>query len=117
MDPLHDDDDLVWRALAHPLRRAILDVLRRGPAATGEVTEALSQDRHVLLQHLAVLRAAGLVITEPRGRRRINHLNPVPIQRIHQRWVSQYEEQWLAALVGLKATVEHRPRQEDLDVG
>jgi DNA-binding transcriptional ArsR family regulator len=102
-----EDDDAVWRALAHPLRRAVLDVLREGPRTTGEVVDALGQaGRHVVVQHLAVLREADLVRVEPRGRRRVNHLNPVPIQRIHERWVSRYEANWLAALVGLKATVE-----------
>jgi DNA-binding transcriptional ArsR family regulator len=102
-----EDDDAVWRALAHPLRRRILDVLRDGPRTTGQVVDALGQaGRHVVVQHLAVLREADLVRVEPRGRQRVNHLNPVPIQHIHERWVSRYEANWLAALVGLKATVE-----------
>jgi DNA-binding transcriptional ArsR family regulator len=63
--------------------------------------------RHVVVQHLAVLREADLVRVEPQGRRRVNHLNPVPIQQILQRWVSRYEANWVAALVGLKDTVEH----------
>ena len=110
MDLSHDDD-AVWRALAHPLRRAVLDVLRDGAASTGEVVAALGQDRHVVLQHLGVLRQAELVITEPQGRRRINHLNPIPIQRIHERWVSRYEASWVAALVGLKGTIEQAQRE------
>ena len=106
MNPSHDDD-AVWRALAHPLRRAVLDVLRDGPRATGDLVEALGEpSRHVVVQHLAVLREAGLVRVEPRGRRRLNHLDPVPIQRIHEHWVSRYEANWLAALVGLKTAVE-----------
>lgn len=84
------DDDQVWRALAHPLRRALLDVLRDGQRTTGELVTALGQDRHVVMQHLNVLREADLVIVRAHGRRRINRLNPVPIQRISQRWVSRY---------------------------
>jgi DNA-binding transcriptional ArsR family regulator len=112
-------DDRVWRALAHPLRRAVLDVLRDGPRTTGEVVDALGQGRHLVLQHLAVLREAGLVLVEPRGRRRFNHLNPVPIQRIYERWVSRYEANWVAALVGLKDTVERarRAQQQDREIG
>jgi DNA-binding transcriptional ArsR family regulator len=111
-----EDDDPVWRALANPLRRTILDVLRTGPRTTGELVEALESDRHVVMQHLAVLRKADLVVVEPRGRSRLNHLNPVPIQRIHRRWVAEFEQPWAAALVGLKDTVE-RAEQEGHDVG
>lgn len=106
MDSLPNEDDAVWRALSHPLRRVILDHLRDGPRTTGEIVEALGRDRHVVVQHLAVLREADLVLVEPRGRRRVNHLNPVPIQGIYERWVSHYEANWAAALVGLKRTVE-----------
>jgi DNA-binding transcriptional ArsR family regulator len=113
---LPHDDDAVWRALANPLRRAILDVLRTGPRTTGELVEELKTSRHVVMQHLGVLREADLVLVEPRGRKRVNHLNPVPIQQIHQRWVAHYEENWAAALVGLKFTVESA-EQEDEDVG
>ncbi len=118
MSSLHDGDD-VWRALANRTRRAILDLLRSGSRTTGDVVEAIGQERHITLQHLAVLRTAGLVTVERQGRRRINHLNPAPIQTIHERWVSQYEANWVAALVGLKAAVEHQhPRaEEDRDVG
>jgi DNA-binding transcriptional ArsR family regulator len=116
MGLLHDDDDPVWRALANPVRRAILDVLRDGPHSTGALVTALGLDRHVVMQHLAVLREADLVITEVSGRRRINHLNPVPIQRIHQRWVSRYESNWMAALVGLADTVEQAHREKGHDV-
>lgn len=99
----------MWRALAHPVRRAILDVLRIEPRTTGEVVDAVGLGRHAVLGHLAVLRGADLVLVERRGRRRINHLNPVPIHHIYERWVSRYEENWMAALVGLKNKVEgHR---------
>lgn len=108
------DDDAVWKALAHPLRRAILDVLRAGPRTTGELVDELETGRHVVMQHLGVLREADLVLVEPRGRKRVNHLNPVPIQQIHQRWVAHYEENWVAALVQLKHDVE---KQEGQDVG
>lgn len=62
----------------------------------------------MVVQHLAVLRGADLVVVEVRGRKRVNHLNVVPIQRIHDRWVSRFAQPWVAALVGLKETVERR---------
>lgn len=113
-------DDAVWRALAHPMRRTVLDVLRGGPLTTGELVDALGESRHAVMQHLAVLRDADLVLVEPQGRRRVNHLNPVPIQRIYERWVSRYETHWAAALVGLANTVEHRDQRshdEGHDIG
>jgi DNA-binding transcriptional ArsR family regulator len=63
---------------------------------------------NMVMQHLRVLREADLVITEAEGRRRIKHLNPVPIGLIHERWVSRYEENWVAALVGLRGAVERK---------
>ena len=66
----------------------------------------VGESRFVVMQHLGVLRAADLVHTVPDGRRRINHLNPVPLQRIYERWVSKYEGAWAAALTGLAATIE-----------
>lgn len=118
MDPAHDfpdPDDDVWRALANPIRRRILDALRDGPCSTGAVVAAVGLGRHVVVQHLAVLRAAGLVLVEPRGRRRLNHLNAVPIQRIHARWVSQYERPWAETLLGLKDAVERAAGDQDSD--
>ena len=101
-----EDDDPVWRALANPLRRAVLDVLRTGPRTTGELVDELEADRHVVMQHLGVLREADLVLVERKGRSRVNHLNPVPVQRIHRRWVAEFEQPWAAALGGLEDTVE-----------
>lgn len=100
----------------------MLDALRNGPKSTGELVDALGEGRHVVIQHLAVLRDADLVLVEPQGRRRVNHLNSVPIQRIHERWVSQYAAHWAAALVGLADIVERATDQatrtpEGPDVG
>lgn len=103
---LHDDLDDVWRALANPYRRRILDVLRAKPCTTGEVAEALGENRFLVMQHLNQLREAGLVTVQVDGRRRINFLNPVPLQQIYERWVGKYQGDWASALVGLKHTVE-----------
>ena len=110
----HDDLDDVWRALANPNRRRILDVLRERPRTTGELAEALDENRFLVMQHLNLLRAAGLVTVEAEGRQRINHLNPVPIQQIYERWVGKYQGDWAAALVGLKRSVEgsQEPRRK-----
>jgi DNA-binding transcriptional ArsR family regulator len=102
----HEDLDRVWKALASPHRRRILDVLRGKPCTTGEVAEALGENRFLVMQHLNLLREADLVTVEVDGRKRINYLNPVPIQHIYERWVGKYQGDWASALVGLKRTVE-----------
>jgi len=94
--------------MANPLRRRILDVLAEGSTTTGAIVNALEDDRHVVMQHLKVLRDCDLVRVEPRGRERLNHLNPVPLHDAIGRWVSRYEQDWSAALVGLRDTVEGR---------
>jgi DNA-binding transcriptional ArsR family regulator len=110
MRELHTPEDLVWKALAHATRRQILDVLFESPSTTGEVVEALGMDRHVVMAHLAVLREADLVITERRGRVRINHLNVVPIQQIHHRWISPVSGPWAAALIAVRDGAEGASR-------
>lgn len=108
MNSSPDDLDAVWQALANPWRRRILDALHTGALTTGELVDALGADRYQVMAHLQVLRTAGLVVVEKQGRRRVNHLNSVPIGQIYRRWVSAYEESWTDALVGLKDTVERR---------
>lgn len=117
--PVADDGDAVWRALAHATRRRLLDILREGPRTTGELVRAVGSERHQVLQHLAVLRDADLVVVESRGRTRVNYLNPVPIRAIYERWVSRYEDNWTAALVGLRTAVQDRQsgEEEGRDVG
>jgi DNA-binding transcriptional ArsR family regulator len=108
MNILHEDLDHVWRALANPTRRRMLDLLRDEPRTTGELAEAMGENRFVVMQHLALLREARLVTVLADGRRRINFLNPIPIQHIYERWVGKYQGDWASALVGLKHTVEER---------
>ena len=102
----HDDLDPVWRALANPYRRRILDLLRERARTTGELAQALKENRFLVMQHLNLLREVGLVSVVAEGRQRINHLNPVPIRQIYERWVGKYQGDWASALVGLKQTVE-----------
>lgn len=79
----------MWKALADSSRREILDQLKANPKTTGELCDAFpSRDRCTVMKHLEVLVAAGLVITERRGRTRLNFLNPAPLHEIVERWVS-----------------------------
>jgi DNA-binding transcriptional ArsR family regulator len=106
-----DDLDPVWRALANPVRRHMLDVLRDGPMTTGGLADLFPDlSRFAVMQHLKVLEQAELVHARRSGRERHNFLNPVPIQRIHRRWVSRYQGPWAEALVGLK---DHLERERD----
>jgi DNA-binding transcriptional ArsR family regulator len=105
-----EDLEDVWRALASPIRRRMLDLLRDGPMSTGDIAEEFRDlSRFAVMQHLGVLEEAKLVIPRREGRTRLNYLNPVPIQRIYQRWVSKYQESWTEALVSLKGTLESEP--------
>jgi DNA-binding transcriptional ArsR family regulator len=104
--PNENDHDRVWRALAHVLRRRVLDVLRSESRTTGELATALDITRHQLLVHLAVLRDADLVVTVAEGRIRRNYLNPVPLRLVCDRWLSPYEAVWSDALISLRADLE-----------
>jgi len=108
-----DGLDPVWRALASPVRRRILDALRDGPRTTGELVECFPElSRFAVMQHMDVLEEANLIIARPQGRLRYNLLNPVPIRQVYERWVKQYEGLWAGMLTGLKDRAEgdSRPR-------
>ena len=92
-----DPDDLVFRALADPVRRLLLDSLfQRDGRSLGEleaaVNEHVEMTRFGVAKHLRLLEQADLVITRKHGRAKLHHLNPVPIQQIHQRWIGKYTE-------------------------
>jgi DNA-binding transcriptional ArsR family regulator len=99
--------DEVFRALADPTRRSLLDELYTEDGQTlSALEEGLPMTRFGVMKHLKVLEQAGLVVTKKRGREKLHFLNPVPIRLIHDRWVSKYAEPWAAALTGLKKTME-----------
>ena len=101
------DSDLIFKALAHRRRREILDMLKDAPRTTGSLCEAFKDmDRCTVMQHLKVLEDAGLVIAERRGRERWNHLNAVPIQDIHDRWIGPHAAAASARLARFKQSVE-----------
>lgn len=101
------DLDRVWKALANPLRREMLDALADGPLTTRQL-DAIFPDhsRFAVMQHLRVLEEGGLVVYRRRGRERFNYLNPIPIQQIYHRWVSRYQKPWAEALTSLKSELE-----------
>jgi DNA-binding transcriptional ArsR family regulator len=99
--------DEVFKALADPTRRELLDELFREDGQTLSALESrLPMTRFGVMKHLRVLEDAGLVATRRRGREKLHFLNPVPIRLIHERWVSKYAEPWAATLTGLKRELE-----------
>jgi DNA-binding transcriptional ArsR family regulator len=102
-----EDDDAVFRALADPTRRHLLDRLfeRDGRTLT-ELEQDLEMTRFGVMKHLRVLEEAGLVTTRRSGREKLHFLNPVPIRLIHDRWIDKYTERHVSALVDLKHGLE-----------
>jgi DNA-binding transcriptional ArsR family regulator len=104
---ISDRHDGVFKALAAPIRRQILDDLRDQPLTTGTLCAHFPElDRCTVMQHIKVLEEAELIIPEKRGRERWNHLNAVPIQQIHERWIGPHAERAAALLTRLKEGVE-----------
>jgi uncharacterized protein YndB with AHSA1/START domain len=100
--------DDVFRALADPTRRSLLDALYRDDGQTlGALVERESMSRFGVMKHLRLLEEAGLIVTRRRGREKLHFLNPVPIRLVHDRWVSKYAEPWASALSDLKTRLEH----------
>jgi DNA-binding transcriptional ArsR family regulator len=99
--------DEVFRALADPTRRSLLDELfKRDGQSLSELEERLPMTRFGVMKHLRVLEDANLVTTRRRGRQKLHFLNPVPIRLVHDRWVSKYAEPFAATLAGLKRDLE-----------
>lgn len=102
------DDDLVFKALADPTRRGLLDALF---VRDGQTVQALcdlfpEMTRFGVMKHLAVLEAANLVTTHKVGRQKLHFLNPVPIQQLAERWISKYAQPFVRAMTGLQTALE-----------
>ena len=111
------DMDDVFRALADPTRRGLLDELFKEDGQTlTALEERLPMSRFGVMKHLKVLEEANLVVTKRRGREKLHFLNPVPIRLVHDRWVSKYAEPWAATLTGLKRTLEDRTMEKVFEI-
>ncbi|HYY21926.1 MAG TPA: metalloregulator ArsR/SmtB family transcription factor [Thermoleophilaceae bacterium] len=109
--------DEVFRALADPTRRSLLDELfRRDGQTLSALERRLPMTRFGVMKHLRVLEEAGLVTTKRRGREKLHFLNPVPIRLIHDRWVSKYAEPWAATLSGLKERLEGNTMEKVFEI-
>src|SRR3954453_17236233 len=104
-------DDLVFRALADPSRRLLLDQLyeRDGRSLTELESQVSTMTRFGVMKHLRILEDAGLVVTRKVGREKLHYLNPVPIQLVYDRWIGKYAAPRLSALADIKAALEGAP--------
>jgi uncharacterized protein YndB with AHSA1/START domain len=109
--------DEVFRALADPTRRALLDELFEQDGQTlSALEQGVPMTRFGVMKHLKVLEEAGLVKTKRRGREKLHFLNPIPIRLVHDRWVSKYAEPWAAALTGLKKSIEEETMEKVFEI-
>jgi DNA-binding transcriptional ArsR family regulator len=101
------ENDRIFKALSHHRRRDLLDALRDHPQTTGALCDAFGDiDRCTVMQHLKVLEEAELIIVRREGRERWNHLNPLPIKQIHDRWIGQYAAHAVNLLARMKSDLE-----------
>ena len=101
------DDDRVFKALADPTRRFLLDLLfTRDGRTLGELEAEVEMTRFGVMKHLRVLEEANLVVSRRQGREKLHFLNPVPIREIHDRWIDKFTERHVAALIDLKNELE-----------
>ena len=110
------DDDNIFKALADPTRRLLLDLLFQHDGRTlKELQAGVAMTRFGVMKHLKVLEDACLVITRRSGREKLHFLNAVPIRMIHDRWINKYREREVAALLALKTELEERERTDEYD--
>jgi Predicted transcriptional regulators len=109
-----DDADLVFRALADPSRRLLLDRLfTKNGQTLAELCEGIEMTRQAVSKHLRILEEANLIATRRRGRDKLHFLNPVPIHHIADRWINKYERVQLRALTDLKQALEAKGESDD----
>src|SRR5580692_7473579 len=109
--------DDVFKALADPTRRSLLDELFKQDGQTlSALEERLPMTRFGVMKHLKLLEEAGLIATRRRGREKLHFLNPIPIRLVHDRWVSKYAAPWAAGLSELKQKLEDRPMEKIFEI-
>ncbi len=105
-------DDTVFKALADPTRRHLLDLLFKSDGRTLKQLESeIAMTRFGVMKHLKILEDAGLVVTTKSGREKRHYLNPMPIRTMHDRWISKYRERETTALLDLKSELEKRSEE------
>ncbi len=104
-----DSSEFVWKALADPTRRRLMDLVRESPKTTGGLVEEFKDiGRCAVMKHLGILEEAGLITARKQGKFRWNYINAIPLQEIYERWVKKYEAQWATGLLQLKEVAEFK---------
>ena len=107
--------DAIWKALADPVRRDLLDALRAGPRTTGDLCKPFVQTRFSVMKHLDALEAAGLISVERRGRERWNHLNGAALEQAISRWLTPFQRLWSGRLASLSQFLSEESAMTDDD--
>lgn len=97
----------LFKALSHPIRVKIIDLLKKGPMATGEISEHFDVSRYAIMKHLNILEEVQLIVARKHGRRRLNFLNRIPLQEVYNRWGSKYESNLSKSFTNLKFSLEN----------
>ncbi|PWW31996.1 DNA-binding transcriptional ArsR family regulator [Cytobacillus oceanisediminis] len=112
---MEDELSALFKALGHPIRRKILDILRHSPRTTGELDEYFPEvSRYAIMKHLSALQEGNLVVVRRKGRYRLNFLNAVPLQEMHDRWVGKYMESSASSLLNLKLAAEQLGGEKEM---
>jgi DNA-binding transcriptional ArsR family regulator/uncharacterized protein YndB with AHSA1/START domain len=106
---------IVFKALGHPIRRQILDILKKSPKTTGELNDYFPEvSRYAIMKHLKILEEGNLVVIRREGKYRVNYLNAVPLQEMHDRWVGKYMQSTASTLLNLRSAVENKGGKEEM---
>ncbi|GAA0493678.1 hypothetical protein GCM10008986_20190 [Salinibacillus aidingensis] len=107
-----ENDNLndVFQALAHPIRRTIIDVLSHHPLTTGEICDHFDVSRYAVMKHLNILEASQLVLTRKKGREKINYFHAVPLQEVYRRWMNRFQAEDADSLMNVKNFFEEKER-------
>jgi DNA-binding transcriptional ArsR family regulator len=106
---MEDELSTLFKALGHPIRRRILDILNQSPRTTGELNDYFPEvSRYAIMKHLSSLQEGNLVVIRREGKYRMNFLNAVPLQEMHNRWVGKYMHTTARSLLNLKSLVEQK---------
>ncbi|MBD1379013.1 SRPBCC domain-containing protein [Metabacillus arenae] len=112
---MEDELSILFKALGHPIRRQILDILKQSPKTTGELNNYFPEvTRYAIMKHLSTLQEGNLVVVRRKGKYRINFLNVVPLQEMHNRWVGKYMQSTAASLLNLRSAVEQTGGDGDM---
>ncbi len=103
------DTGSIWKALADPTRRKLMDLVRESPKTTGQLVEIFeSIGRCAVMKHLSILKKSSLIIPKKEGKLRWNYINAIPLQELYERWVKKYEAQWASNILQLKELTEYK---------